>query len=156
MGRPISVIALPPNAPTITGISPDPVLAGGPAFALTVFGSGFLPNAIVQFNGQARATRFISAMELQADIPASDIATAGVFSVLVINPVSFGDVQASPGAAGNVGFSTVTAPVPLITRITPGSVVAGMAGVRLTIDGSGFVKDATCVQWNDKRVLAEF
>jgi hypothetical protein len=157
-GKSISVIALPPNAPTITSVSPEPIAAGGPAFMLIVFGSGFLPNAIVQFNGQARATRFISGTELRADIPASDIATEGVFSILVANPASYGYAQADSELAGSgsVGLSTVTTPVPLITTVTPGSVVAGTAGLRLTIGGFGFVKDATYVQWNDKRVLANF
>jgi hypothetical protein len=157
-GRLLPVLALPANTPTITGVNPSVIAAGGPAFTLSVFGNGFVSNSIVQWNGQNRTTRFISSGELSADILAGDITTAGVFYVVVSNPAGFGEAHETmkDAAGGSLGLSTVTTPVPLITRLTPGSIPAGSGGLRLTIDGFGFVKDSTFVQWNAKKVPATF
>jgi uncharacterized repeat protein (TIGR02543 family) len=155
-GRSISAIALPPNAPNITGVSPNPIAAGGPAFTLSVFGTGFLPNSTVQWNGQNRTTRFISATEVRADILSTDIAAAGAYTILVNNPTSSGAAGAELAGGASLGLTTVTAPVPIITKIAPGSSVAGVPGLRLEIEGYGFVKDTTYVQWNDRRIPAVF
>ena len=72
--------------PTITSISSTSAIAGGPAFTLTVNGTNFVSGATVSFNGNARATTFVSSTQLTAAILASDIATAGNFNVTVTNP----------------------------------------------------------------------
>lgn len=52
------------------------------------------------FNGNALATTFLSAMQLAALVPASDIAPAGTFNVTVANP--------GGGPSNAVGFTVVT------------------------------------------------
>jgi len=88
-------------APTITSISPTSATACAAAFTLTVNGTNFVSGSTVSFNGNARATMFVSATQLTAAIPASDIATAGTFNVTVTNP--------GGGASNSVSFTVLTA-----------------------------------------------
>ena len=75
-----------PAAPTLTALSPSSVAAGGPAFTLTVTGSNFVSGpSVVRWNGADRLTTFVSATQLTAAIPATDIAAAGSASVTVGN-----------------------------------------------------------------------
>ena len=65
---------------------PDAAAPGGPAFTLTVNGNGFVSGAVVQWNGKARATAFVSESQVKAAILASDIAKAQTAMVTVKNP----------------------------------------------------------------------
>jgi hypothetical protein len=65
---------------------PTSAAPGGSGFTLTVNGTGFVSGAVVNWNGGARATTFISSSRLTAAILASDIATASTASVTVANP----------------------------------------------------------------------
>ena len=81
----VSVIYDPP-VPTITSINPSGETAGYPGFTLTVNGTGFIQDSTVRWDGDDRTTTYISDTELTAQIPASDIASAGTASVTVFNP----------------------------------------------------------------------
>ncbi len=92
--------------PTTTGLAPSSGTAGGAAFTLSVNGTGFISGSVVRWNGADRTTTFVSATQLQAAIPASDIATAGTATVTVFtaspgggtsNPQSF-SIQAAASA----------------------------------------------------------
>ncbi|HEY2994770.1 MAG TPA: PA14 domain-containing protein [Methylomirabilota bacterium] len=74
-----------PSPPAITTLTPSTANAGGPAFTLTVDGSGFVPGFTVLWNGAARPTTFVSGTRLTAAIPASDIASAGSVPVTVLD-----------------------------------------------------------------------
>jgi hypothetical protein len=74
------------TVPTLTSLTPATAQAGGAAFTLTVTGSNFAGDAIVQWNGSARPTHFVSSTQLTADIAAADIAAAGAPGVAVSNP----------------------------------------------------------------------
>ena len=76
--------------PSLVPVSTAP---GGPAFSLTVGGSGFVAGAVVQWNGSPRATTFISGSSLQASISAADIASAGTALVSVLNPAPGGGIS---------------------------------------------------------------
>jgi hypothetical protein len=60
--------------------------AGSAAFTMTVNGSKFNTNAVVNWNGAAQTTTYVSASQVTAAIPASAIATAGTVPVTVTNP----------------------------------------------------------------------
>jgi hypothetical protein len=90
--------------PTITELSPDNATAGGPAFTLTVNGSSFNNSAVVNWNGTAQTTAFVTGKQLTAAIPASAIATAGTASVTVTNP----GTPATGGPYGNPGTKSET------------------------------------------------
>src|ERR1039458_643219 len=84
------------DAQTITSISPTSALAGGLGFTLTVTGSGYIATSVVQVNGNNRSTVFVSALQLTATIFASDIATPGVLTITVFNPVRGGGLTSNP------------------------------------------------------------
>ncbi|MEW5871816.1 MAG: C1 family peptidase [Chloroflexota bacterium] len=90
--------------PTVTSLSPIAAAAGGSSFTLTVYGTGFVSGAsTVRWNGANRTTTFVSATELHASIPASDIASPGSASVTVYN--------SSPGGGtSNVASFKIYAP----------------------------------------------
>src|SRR5262245_2397171 len=62
---------------------PDAVAPGGAGFTLTVNGTGFVSGSVVNWNGSARASTFVSSSQLTASILASDIAIATTASVTV-------------------------------------------------------------------------
>ncbi len=134
----------PPNPiPVLTSLAPNTAAVGGPAFTLTVQGSGFVNGSVVQWNGSARPTTFSSATELLAQIPAGDIVTAGVASITVATP-------APGGGLSNTLTFTISAqpnPTPVITALTPDSAITGDDPFTLVVTGSNFVAGSV-VQWN--------
>src|SRR5207248_6188120 len=64
-------------APTLSSISPTSAVAGGAAFTLTATGTNFAVTSVVRWNGSDRTTTFVSSTQLQAQITAADITTAG-------------------------------------------------------------------------------
>ena len=75
--------------PAITQLAPASTNAGA-AFVLTVNGSNFSSNAVVNFNGAAQTTTFVSASQLTASIPAMAVSAAGTAVVSVTNPATAG------------------------------------------------------------------
>jgi hypothetical protein len=112
------------------------------AFSLTVNGSNFVNGgSVVRWDGADRPTTFVSATQLTAQIPATDIAAAGTASVTVGNP---------GGPVSNALTFTINPAPPLsptLTALSPSSAVAGGPDFTLTVNGSNFVSGAT-VRWN--------
>ena len=69
--------------PKITQLSPSSAMAGGPAFALTVEGTGFGTDSLVYWGTTTRATTYDSTSQVKADITAADIMNAGMVQVYV-------------------------------------------------------------------------
>jgi len=67
----------------IDTLAPSSATAAGPAFTLTVNGTGFTANSVVYWNTTTRTTHFVMANQVTADIPASDIANTGSATVYV-------------------------------------------------------------------------
>ncbi len=68
---------------------PTVAIPGGAGFTLAVNGTGFVSNSVVNWNGTARVTTFVSSSQIKADITAADIAvaaTAGVAFWFHISP----------------------------------------------------------------------
>ena len=133
----ISDISNPP--PVITSISPTAFLAGGSSFSLTVIGTNFSSNSVVQWNGGARATTFVNSTQLTATILASDVASSGTASVTVFT--------AGAGTSNSVAFTVSPAAPPVINSISPSSVAVNAPGFTMTVTGSNFVSSSV-VQWN--------
>lgn len=76
----------PGTVPTIIQLVPDSESAGGPAFTLTVHGTGFNTDAVVNWNGSMQATTYVNGSQLTIMVPASAITTAGNVPVTVTNP----------------------------------------------------------------------
>jgi len=80
-----SILPTPPVTPTITSVTPANATAGGAGFTLTVTGTNFIRDSVVDWNGAARTTTFKSATSLQAQILSTDIATVGTIEITVLN-----------------------------------------------------------------------
>ncbi len=78
--------------PTIATLSPDTATAGGGAFTLTVNGSSFASKAVVNWNGAAQTTSFVSSGQITAAIPATAIAASGMVQITVTNPGTSGGI----------------------------------------------------------------
>jgi len=68
-----------------TPLVPSTKAPGGHNFVLTVNGNGFTSGSVVQWNGRAQKTKFVSTTQLTAGIPAANIATASTATVTVAN-----------------------------------------------------------------------
>ncbi|HTD23008.1 MAG TPA: IPT/TIG domain-containing protein [Terriglobales bacterium] len=125
--------------PTLSGLSPDSVIAGSGGFTLTLNGSNFVPSSVVQFNGSNRPTTFVSSTQLTAAIPASDVATAAFPSISVFTPAPGGGIWSLTFAVNN--------PLPTLSSLSPDSVITGSGGFTLTLNGSNFIPSSV-VQFN--------
>ncbi len=98
-------ITAPNPAPTLTSINPPSAVVGSPGLALTLTGSGFLAASVAQWNGTALPTTFVSSTTLTAQVPAADLATSGVYTVMVNTPAPGGGTSPAQSftvlAAGN-------------------------------------------------------
>jgi RHS repeat-associated protein len=77
--------------PKLEAISPETVALTAPSVTVRVMGKNFLPNSVINFNGQNMKTRFISSILLEVGIDLSGVVTPSQYPVTVINPtpVSF-------------------------------------------------------------------
>jgi trimeric autotransporter adhesin len=87
------------STPSVSSLSPNSATHGGGDFEMKVNGSGFGPNAFVEWNGSFIATALISASQLVAYIPAAETATMGTATVTVTNPAPGG------GTSSNIMFT---------------------------------------------------
>ncbi|HKZ80263.1 MAG TPA: IPT/TIG domain-containing protein, partial [Pyrinomonadaceae bacterium] len=117
----------------ISSLSPSSATAGGPAFTLTVNGSGFVSGAVVRFNGLDRTTTFVNSSQLTAQILASDILTAGTVPVVVVNP---------GGAVSQASTFTINRPAPVLNTISPSGAIVGGSAFTLTVNGANFTSDS--------------
>jgi len=85
--------------PAIAKLNPTGANAGGPAFTLTIVGSNFATQAVVNWNGvpQSTNTTYVSARQLTMAVPASMIMNSGTVQVTVTNPGIAGQGYASGG-----------------------------------------------------------
>lgn len=101
--------------PSITSLLPPNAAVSGPAFPLSVIGTGMLPCSTVQWNapgsGTARLTTFDTPNSLTAAITAADIATLGTEQVTVNTPAPAGCTGTCGGTSNAVSF-VVHLPLP--------------------------------------------
>ena len=102
-------------------LSPGQKAPGAATFTLTVYGTGFASDAVVDWNGTALTTTFKTAEELTASVPAADVATAGTALVTVKN---------GTGTVSNAlyfeivknGFTAAFSKIDYATDVTPNDV----------------------------------
>jgi hypothetical protein len=87
--------------PVVAAILPASQLHGGSDFTMTVTGSNFNGNAVVNWNAAPQTTTHPKANTLSVVIPATAIATAGMAQVSVTNPGS-----TTPGGPYGGGTNT--------------------------------------------------
>lgn len=123
--------------PVITALSPSAVAPGGPAFTLTVTGTGFAPTSVVQVAGVTRATAFVSPTTLRIGMTATDIANPATIPITVVTGTPGG------GTSAAVNFTVASFSVPTITSITPNSITVNSPDTVISIQGTGFTRFST-------------
>jgi trimeric autotransporter adhesin len=106
--------------------------AGSGALTLTVTGSGFLSTSVVQVGTTAEPTTYISATQLSAIVPATQLASGAQLAVAVVN----GSVSSG---SSTPNYLRVDNPAPIIASVSPTSEVTGAALPVITVTGTGFV-----------------
>jgi hypothetical protein len=120
-------------------------------FLLTVNGTNFTSDALVNWNGVAisksattfaSATTFVSATQLTASVPAADTALAGTANVSVSNSLGTSNSLPLTLSTPAGGFSA-----PTISSVSPITIGAGSSPLAITVQGN--VLPCTAVQWVD-------
>jgi len=111
----------PTAAPIVTRLTPQSVVIGSPGFILTVTGAGFVSGATVRVDGATRPTTFLSATQVTAAMPASDVVSGGTRAITVVSPTAIGGGR-SLGVPLSVVFEGQT-PLRLAVAIAPAGAV---------------------------------
>jgi len=85
---PFTIAVSPSTVPTLTSISPTKMAVGSPAFTLTLNGMNFAPGAVAYFGTDALPTTVMSATQLTAQVPASDLTAVAEVAVTAKNAKS--------------------------------------------------------------------
>jgi hypothetical protein len=127
--------------PSLSSITPTNILQGSTGLVLTVFGKNFTSGSTVRWNGASLPTAFVSSTELIAAVPNSNITSSGTASVTVHNP--------GPGG-GNSSAKTFTInnTIPVLTNLSPTTVLIGSSSFTMTVNGSNYQKTSK-VLWNN-------
>jgi DNA-binding beta-propeller fold protein YncE len=136
--------------PVITSISPDHMLVDqtGIGITLEVTGAGFLESSRIFLDDQPRSTTYVDAGLLRTYIYGGEFDVAATHQVTVRTPPP-------GGGASEPAILSVENPVPVITMVTPGVLLAGGPDVTLILSGSGFVQTSV-VLWNGEPRPTEY
>jgi len=140
----LSFTILPPK-PVITKLVPATAIAGGPKFTVSIEGKNFITGAKAKWGATALTTTYKSSTLLTASIPASLIAKSGTANVTVT----------TTGGTTTASKFTVTAPVPIISELSPSSAIAGNPQFTLTILGYNFIAGAAA-KWNSTALVTTY
>ncbi len=122
----------------LTSLSPSTVTFAGPAFSLTITGSGFLPASIVKWNNTALTITSQTPTQLVASVPRSLFMTPQNVQITVVNP------NVNPS---NALTFTVQNRLPYLGSATPSTIPAGSASTTLALTGGYFLNGETAY-WN--------
>jgi hypothetical protein len=129
--------------PSITGLFPSSVTAGSQNFTMFIAGQNMLNGKItgtrgvstVFWNGAMRDSTYNNeTQQLAVNVLASDVATAGIAQVTVVNPTPGG----GPSPAATFTILPVQPNTPIITSISPTSAAVGSDSVVITVNGTSF------------------
>lgn len=131
--------------PIPSAIAPQALVATDSSRTLTITGSGFANDAVVEWNGAARPTTVSSRTQLTVTLAAGDAATPGDASVRVRNP--------QPGGGLSAPLVLAVTPVPVArvvlsrdsARLVPSQSVSVTASVQ---DSAGRVLPSRAVIWS--------
>ncbi len=136
-------------APTTSSISPTSATINASALTLTVTGTNFFAASTVNWGGSARTTTYVSATQLTAAIPTSDLTSAGTTSVTVTTPAPGG------GTSGGQTFTVSGSnPVPTLSSLNPTSVTTNDPQLTLTVNGTNFVSISSVLWGGSARTTA--
>jgi hypothetical protein len=76
--------------PSIIALDPSGIPVGSSAFTLTVTGTNFIPNSVLQWNGVNQPTQYVSATTLKMTVPSSLLVSMDTIPITVFNPAPDG------------------------------------------------------------------
>jgi hypothetical protein len=124
--------------PVVKSVAPSKATVGSVGPTVIVSGDNFVERSVVQLDGAPLATTFVSATELRATIPTSQLTAVGTLRI------SVGTAPPGGGASQEVTF-TVENPAPTLLSLNPMSVLESAPDTTLHVSGSGFVAGAQVV-----------
>src|SRR6266576_3466635 len=124
--------------PSLFNLDPPQVMVGSAEFTLTVRGADFVSASRVRWNGQDRATTYVSDTLLTVHIAAEDVDSTGPVAVTVYTGPPGG------GESGTIRL-TIVNPGATITSLTPDRVAAPGDTFTLRVTGTGFVAGSSVV-----------
>lgn len=113
---------------------------GSPSFTLYAFGSNFVSGSQIEWNGTALVTTYVTAGQLSAQVPASDLTIVANVQITVFSP-------GASGGTSNALIFEIENPQPQLSSISPSSATPGNGALTLTASGSNFISGAQ-VEWN--------
>ncbi len=120
-------------APVLTSLSPSSLPIGSGGFTLTVNGANFVEanaNSVVEWNGNALTTTWVSTTQMTATVPGSYIATPNAASVTISTPAPGGGTSAAKTflAIGSqtISFPTIATQVALTTVTLAATATSGL------------------------------
>jgi hypothetical protein len=119
-------------APVVTSVTPSSVPLNSADTLISVAGSSFDESSTAFIDSVLLSTTFVSETSLTAVIPATALANGRLANI---------EVRNSAAVSNRVNFSVVN-PGPIVTSLSPPSILAGSGMVTLTIRGTGFVAGA--------------
>jgi hypothetical protein len=123
--------------PVLTSISPQ-IVPVGQAATITLTGTGFETNSIVDWNGSPRTTAFVSATTLQVSLSAADLQNVKTGTLTVTNPGPDSATSGSqPLATTNQPFPTITA-----VSVTAAPWFTPCPQLQITVTGKNFYSDS--------------
>jgi hypothetical protein len=126
--------------PVLDTVTPNQALPNSPDLTIALTGSNFVPDSVVNFNGQPLTTTFTDPSDLTAVIPAIDLEQAGAFPVTVNSPDPPGgtSVPLTFEIKGvTVTLSTTTASVPVGVSQLFAATVKGTTNTAVTWSVNG-------------------
>ena len=120
-------------APTIASLSPASETMGSTSTLLTVTGTGFVPTTVIDVNGTARTTTFISASQVSLTLTAADVSAVASLSLTAVNPAPGGGTSTAATLA-----IVASNPTPAITSVNPATEVVGTSSPVIAVNGTGF------------------
>ncbi len=123
--------------PTITQFVPSTFVTGTAGTSLAVTGTNFVPTTVVQVNGAARSTAFVSPTQVNVILTAADLASSGSLNLLAVN--------AAPGGGSSAAASVpINNPAPGAISLTPVLLPTGVTtATTVTVNGSNFLPSST-------------
>ena len=128
------------NNPSIGAIQLNPgllIVGTTTPTTITVTGNTFVPGAVIQVNGTARATTYVNATTVTFVATVADQATQAMLYVTATNPSPGGGT--SPISDLNVSPPTAT---PVISSVSPNAFYAGSAATTISITGTGLTSNS--------------
>ena len=128
-----STFTLGVDLPQILSSSPSSLAIGSPDTTVTLTGTGFGANSVVFVQRSSQPTTFVSSTSLRVTISASYLSYQGSL-LLSVNNSGF--------TSNNFSIPLVN-PVPVLSSISPSTLIAGSPGFQLTLTGSNFAYGST-------------